>query len=185
MNLIFRGVLAICLLSLSVFASFHVPTRQERIALDENHSFRLATTSFPIHYDLYLKTNVHDEGNRSFTGHVEIEVEFIENSRHLELNCGQIGINFAKVSDSDGNTIIERVPLIFDDDREILIITNEVGDFEAGQRYFIYMDFYADLRLDGTGFYRSFYEDENKGTVWYASTNVSFIYNKILLQIKI
>lgn len=174
MNLLFRGVLLVSLLSLSVSAFNSTSTRQKRESTwEENSPYRLSDASFPIHYDLYLKTNVHNEGDRAFSGHVNILVEFRETTDHLKLNTGQIDIKLASISDFEGNLLIANAPTNFGDD---FLTVNFLYEFQAGSQYFINIEFQADLRLDGTGFYRSSYEDSSGDTVWYASTNVSIIY---------
>ena len=119
---------------------------------------RLPKDVIPVHYDLSLTTNVHENGNRAITGFVKILVKVLTQTNSITLHNRGLTINYVNVLTKDGLGSIQ-VDFSHDNTREFLAITpvNPQVVLSAGNEYYIEISFRGNLRTDMGGFYRSLY----------------------------
>lgn len=145
--------------SLFVFACsvYSLPFVEQRI---DEFSYRLPNHTFPVHYDVYLRTSVH-EANFAFTGSVDILVNVIEETDSIILHSRYNFINTVTLS-SGGSTI----PITFDSNatfQQLRILPSIT--LPANTEYSIHIEFDGLLRNDEAGFYRSSYTNDAGETV--------------------
>lgn len=130
--------------------------------------YRLHNTTVPIHYDIWLSTEIH-KGEFDFEGRVTIEIQVIENTSNITLHHRQLTIVSVDLLSSTGMTIQQNVPTASEDDVEFLIIS-PTQQFVAGQKYSVVINYLGTLRDDNAGFYRSSYINNQGQTIWLATT---------------
>jgi aminopeptidase N len=150
MNWLRSGIILVVLISALIAA----PVQFD----DEDGSFRLPKSSWPLSYDLTLTTNVH-AGTRGFTGKVIIAVEIREATDFITLHNRGLTINSVKlISSSENELEIQTNP---DVTKEFLIIESLVTPLQAGARVTVEIEFTGLLQTGTSGFYRSSYISEN------------------------
>ena len=119
---------------------------------------RLPKDVVPVHYDLRLTTNVHDNGERGFVGFVKILVNVLADTSLIKLHNRGLIITYMRLTSQDGAFIYD-ADFSHDTANEFLIITlvNSEIFLLAGNEYYIEIAFSGNLRNDMGGFYRSFY----------------------------
>lgn len=134
-----------------------LPFKEQRI---DEFSYRLPNHTFPVHYDVYLRTSVH-EADWAVTGNVNILVNVAEETDSIVIHSLYYGINSITLS-SAGLTIPStyEVSSVFQQIRILPSIT-----LPANTIYTIYIDFDGVLRNDQAGFYRSSYTNDAGQTV--------------------
>ncbi|XP_058811597.1 aminopeptidase N-like [Topomyia yanbarensis] len=127
-----------------------------RAAKSNFESFRLPNTSVPIHYDLFLDTNV-NLNDPTFIGNVQIQLTILENTSQIVLHSSHNSINNVQLFNSNQLqlALVNTEPVI---EREFLVI-NSKTTLAAGSNYRLVIDFSGKLRDDLLGFYRSSYVD--------------------------
>lgn len=134
-----------------------LPFVEQRI---DEFSYRLPNHTFPVHYDVNLRTSIH-EADFHFTGNVNILVNVVEETDSIILHSNNNFINEVTLS-SGGSSIpitIE-IDVTFQQIRILPAIT-----LPANTEYNIYIDFDGFLRTDQSGFYRSSYTNDDGETV--------------------
>lgn len=134
-----------------------LPFREQRI---DEFSYRLPNHTFPVHYDVYLRTSIH-EADFAFNGNVNIQVNVVEETDSIVLHSLYNNIESIALS-SAGNTIPSTydISTTFQQIRILPSIT-----LPANTVYDIYIVFDGVLRNDQGGFYRSSYTNGAGETV--------------------
>ena len=142
--------------------------KSEIESIDIPSSFRLPNNTFPINYDLAIRTEIH-RGDFNYNGTVRIRILVMATSNTITLHCGpQLNIRNIKLISSNGSFIQNTFSFIgsgFD----FLIVVSEV-QLNLNQEIIIEIEFSAVIRNDGVGIYRTMYANENGENVWLAST---------------
>lgn len=132
-------------------------------------NYRLPNNTFPIRYDVYLKTEVHQK-DFSFDGNVVITFEAKENTSSVTLHYRQIDIIDLKLMKLDGSALFPEKPTYQKDNiTEFLTIPTSVP-FIQGNQYKVEISYNGTLRSDNQGFYRSSYKNEKDEEVYIATT---------------
>lgn len=124
--------------------------------LADEDSLRLPQSSFPLSYEIALKTNVH-EGQRAFTGTVKIEIEVRETTDFITLHNRElvIDIESVKLTNSAGTELT--VAVSGDAEKEFLHIESVGQPLTPGSIYTLEISYSGLLQLGTYGFYRSSY----------------------------
>lgn len=125
----------------------------------DEDSMRLPKTSKPIHYDISLKTDVH-EGLRSFEGEVLIEIEIAEDTNVITLHNRELTILEVKLLD-ETNNLVETLHQE-EIEKEFLHIETTSKPLLSGEKYTIEISYSGLLQLGTSGFYRSSYKVDNE-----------------------
>lgn len=121
---------------------------------DEDDPSRLSKNVKPIRYDIALSTNVHT-GERDFSGTVIIEIEITADTETITLhNHGLTPINTRLWGNSVDDIAHNATS---DTSREFFFITTTEKLLEAGELYYIEIEYTGLLDLGMNGFYRSEY----------------------------
>ncbi|KAL7036535.1 hypothetical protein ACKWTF_008841 [Chironomus riparius] len=130
--------------------------------LDEIKSFsddgRLPKDVVPVHYNLRLTTNVHNNGDRAFVGFVKISVKVLADTNLIKLHNRGLIITYMRLTSMNGAFVYD-ADFSHDTSNQSLIITLVNSDIFllAGNEYNIEIAFSGNLRTDMGGFYRSLY----------------------------
>lgn len=130
--------------------------------------YRLPNDTKPIHYDIWLSTDVH-RGNFTFEGRVSILIEAIENASAITLHYRQITITNVRLMRDTGGTIHSSAPFELIPSTEFLII-RPTQQLVQALKYIVEISYTGVLRSDDAGFYRSSYVNPQGDTVWLATT---------------
>lgn len=122
---------------------------------DEDSS-RLPKTSFPIHYDLQLKSNVH-LGQRGFEGKVVIEIQIVADTDLITLHNRRLTITGVTLTDLSDNEI-PILPFEEDTTKEFLHIRTNAITLTSNERYKVEIRYTGQLSTGTDGFYRSSYK---------------------------
>ena len=130
--------------------------------------YRLPNDTYPLHYDVSLKTEIH-LGDFSFTGIVDIIFECITQTNLITIQERQLTI--IKVDLFDVNDVVIEEDILFTEeaDREFLLIPTRQF-LTVGTQYKLKIYYSGILRQDEAGFYRSSYQNAQGQTVWLATT---------------
>lgn len=131
-------------------------------------SFRLPNNTIPLHYDIYLVTDVHIP-NFDFFGTVTINIRVIEDSSTITLNYRQIDIFSVDIFSSDGKVLEYYANFELIEELEFLII-NSNNPLLQNSEYKVKIRYRGILRTDDYGFYRASYLDEEGSVRWLATT---------------
>lgn len=123
---------------------------------DEEESRRLPNSTFPVRYELSIRTNLPE---LDYTGIVRIEISVVEETDLIILNQFQIDISEIVLSDNQG-AIVELGVFTTDDDLRLLRIPT-INPLIVDETYFLNIVFNSVLRSDNYGFYRTSYLDED------------------------
>lgn len=141
---------------------------------DESVSFRLPNDTIPIDYYVSLSTDIHDNGNASFSGKVRITIKVVEATSTITLHSGQHTIiridifNFTEAPIISPPIEEDIVPIVFDAFEIVQIPTS--ARLAVDQQYVVEITFNNTLRDNNSGFYRSHYNTTQKDTRWLATT---------------
>ena len=131
-------------------------------------AYRLPNDTFPIHYDIYLETNIHS-GDFAFKGNVEILLEAREKISTITLHYRQIQINQIDLLTENSENIETEIQFALDEAVDFLFIPTK-DPLEIGTKYKVKIQYEGTLRTDDAGFYRSSYKNPQGETVWLATT---------------
>lgn len=129
-------------------------------------SYRLPNATFPEHYTIHLKTNIH-ENDFNFTGKVEIIIFTREETSVIVVHARQLTIDNVSLWNIVDSTEIEINPIEHDYDTVTEFVTIRVlnGVLQVNQRFRLIIEYNGILREDNLGFYRSSYRDVNNQLV--------------------
>jgi aminopeptidase N len=133
----------------------------------DNIDYRLPNNTRPIHYDVWLKTDI-DQGIFDFSGRVTIHIEALENTNEITLHYRQLTIVDVKLQRATGATLQSNVPFSVNETLEFVII-KPTQRLISGSQYRIVINYIGELRDDDAGFYRSSYL-EGTTRKWLATT---------------
>lgn len=149
-------------LIISATAFIHDPKQSVE---QEVISYRLPNETFPEHYAVHLKTNIH-EANFSFTGRVEITIATREETSVVVVHARQLSISVVKLWNTLSTpTEIEIHPFEYDSVTEFVTIRLSDGILQSDQKFLLIIEYNGELREDNLGFYRSSYRDANNQLV--------------------
>lgn len=135
----------------------------------EPTTYRLPNNSIPLHYDLFITTDI-DKGLFDFVGVVKIHIRIVDESQEIILHYRQTTINVINLYGADGTTIVaERLPYEQIPVFEFLVITLPSVRY-PNDELVLEIQYTCTHRPDGAGFYRGSYVNANGATVWYATT---------------
>uniref|UniRef100_A0A672YSY3 Aminopeptidase n=1 Tax=Sphaeramia orbicularis TaxID=375764 RepID=A0A672YSY3_9TELE len=129
---------------------------------------RLPRYIIPIHYHLLLHPNL---TSLSFTGSVQIQIDVQNNTNWVVLHSKGLQISKATILDQNFEHLSDQVlPVLHNPSHE------QVGIFSprvlsSGQKYFLYIEFGAELSEKFFGFYKSTYKTSTGETRVLASTH--------------
>ncbi|KAK2837344.1 hypothetical protein Q5P01_014556 [Channa striata] len=169
--MVLAGLLAISLLYMSLAEGQPTPNspqpvgEQSPLATD-NLSFpwsrlRLPRYIVPLHYRLLLHPNL---TNLSFTGSVQIQIDVQNNTNWVVLHSKGLQISKATILDQNLAHLSDQVlPVLHNPSHE------QIGIFSprvlsTGQKYFLYIEFGAELAEGFYGFYKSTYRTSTDET---------------------
>lgn len=121
--------------------------------------FRLPNNTEPISYTLDVQTFIDPQNNKfTFTGNVSITIRVKISTEDLILNVDDLKINLIEVTDSSTKVeVIENYVVV---KNEQLIIRLKAPGLIADRVYEVKIAYSGELRNDMTGFYKSWYKDE-------------------------
>lgn len=114
---------------------------------------RLPKTTFPIRYDLAIRTDVHN-GDTAFTGTVKIEVGVATQTNRITLHNRGITIDVVRFYDQSGGLTAHSTTA--DPANEFLHIDTSI-QLLPGQFYKVEIEYSSRLNTAPVGFYRSSY----------------------------
>ncbi|KAM9858781.1 endoplasmic reticulum aminopeptidase 2 [Aulostomus maculatus] len=153
-------------------SSPHPPGEQSPLGTD-NLSFpwsriRLPRYIIPLHYHLFLHPNL---TSLRFTGSVHIQIDVQNNTNWVVLHSKGLHISKATILDQNLAHLSDQVlPVLHNPSHE------QIGIFSprvlsSGQKYFLYIEFGAELTAGFYGFYKSTYRTSAGETRILASTH--------------
>lgn len=142
--------------------------KDDEIILDDELNYRLPNDSRPLRYDLWLKTDVH-QNLFDFTGRVKIHITIIESTQRITLHARQLTIDNIDILNRDGSLVQSNLNHEYDDVLEFLIISLPV-EFMENDQIILDISYHGILREDGSGFYRASYRNVDGEAVWFATT---------------
>jgi len=124
--------------------------------------FRLPNNTEPISYRLDVQTIIEPENdNFKFIGTVVVTIRVKTSTEELILNVDDLKIDQIYVKDTDSSAEIEVTGNHVEDKNEQLIIQLKTPGLIADRVYEVKIAYSGELRNDMTGFYKSWYKDEN------------------------
>lgn len=152
------SIFIFCIASI-IAASLHTLKNAEH-----QKNYRLPNNTKPIAYDIYINTRI-DEGIFGFNGTVKIEIDVLEESKHITLHQRQLSINSVELT-NESHHLIPIIPAHYDSDTEFMTIspTNEI--LSANSTVFLTINYNGTLRRDLQRFYEIFYLDSNSKRVY-------------------
>lgn len=130
--------------------------------------YRLPNDTKPIHYDIWLTTDVH-RGEFEFSGQVTILIDALVNTNQITLHHRDIEISNVNLMSETGVPIQSNVPFTSVPATEFLVIT-PTAQLIALSKYQVQITYSGSLRDDNAGFYHSSYVNPAGETVWLATT---------------
>nr|AEO12690.1 aminopeptidase N1 [Ostrinia nubilalis] len=137
-------------------------------------SFRLPTTTMPMHYELSLTPYFEDE-ERPFTfdGTVAIYTSATEeNVSEIVIHCNDLTIHSLTVEHTDAEGVVQQIaaPQTYQCEApQSFLRIATIEPLQVGQEYIIRSSFTGNLQSNMNGFYRSWYRDSTT-TRWMATT---------------
>lgn len=131
-------------------------------------SYRLPNTTTPLHYDIWLTTDIH-RGDFNFDGRVTIKILALQNTTEITLHYRQLTIKNVRLLREGGGTMQANVPFTLIPFEEFLVATPRI-QLTEGVNYWVEITYNGTLRDDDAGFYRSSYINPSDERVWLATT---------------
>lgn len=132
-------------------------------------TFRLPNNTIPLHYNIYLRTNVH-RNYFDFDGTTMIKIRVQEPSNTITLHSFQMLVYSVNLFDSRENAVERNLIFATDNELQFLVITTS-QQLLVDQELTIEVIHSGSLRTDRRGFYRSSYTDrETNQNFWVTMT---------------
>lgn len=148
----------------SATAFVHLDPKQTVVQQD-GVSYRLPNETFPVHYAVHLKTNIHEADFR-FTGRVEIMLSTRQETSTIVVHARQLVIDQVRLWNTlSPPTEIRVLPAEYDNVTEFVTVRLVSGALQANQNFMLAIEYTGELRDDNLGFYRSSYRDANNQLV--------------------
>ena len=148
--------------------------RSEKYVKTSGLNYRLPNNTKPLHYSLELETNVH-KGEFDFYGSVAIKVKVLEATQSITLHSSRSIIYDIQLLSVNSTVISMNADYREQRDVEFLIIS--LPTVLAVDDIIIVLITYAGiLRDDEKGFYHSSYLNEEKKSVFLATTQFESVY---------
>lgn len=123
-------------------------------------SYRLPNNTIPESYNVQFTTLVH-QGDRAFSGSVEITINVVSPTSSIVLHHRQLTIGTITLTNANGAAIVPLAPAPYPYDpiTEFLTINLAANQLPlpVGSRYILRIQYSGDLRYDEAGFYLSTY----------------------------
>lgn len=126
--------------------------------LKADEELRLPKTTKPLWYNIEIRTRV-DEGDKKFSGSVEIEIEVLQETNTIVLHSKDLRIlsTSLKLVDRD----IEVTPNENADNQFLNLVASE--NLVVGERYKVKVEYEGTLKDEARGFFlRHYYTNGNK-----------------------
>jgi len=124
--------------------------------------FRLPNNTEPISYTLDVQTFIDPPNNQfTFAGTVNITIRVKTSTEELTLNVDDLKINQIDVTTDSATKVVEVIGNHIVVKNEQLIIQLKSPGLIADRVYNVQIAYSGELRNDMTGFYKSWYKDEN------------------------
>lgn len=135
----------------------------------EPTTYRLPNNSIPLHYDLFITTDI-DRGIFEFVGVVKIHIRIVDESQEIILHYRQTTVDVINLFSADGTTLVaENLPYQQIPIYEFLVINLPTAR-NPNDELVLEIRYTCTHRSDGGGFYRGSYVNTDGVTVWYATT---------------
>lgn len=129
--------------------------------------YRLPNETYPIHYDITLKTDIH-MGIFLFFGTVDIHLKVKSFTNKITVHQRQLSIISVALFTKDGIPVPD-ITYNYIENVEFLEITSP-WVLQADEEFLLKIVYQGTLRTDNAGFYRSSYQNPQGATVWLATT---------------
>lgn len=131
-------------------------------------SYRLPTDSFPLHYDIELTTNIHEQ-NFDFTGEVRIHIKIVKPTEVITIHNRQTVIKQIDILTAQSSYVVQNTTFNRLDSHDFLIIDLD-RNYTAEQELILRIQYSGKLRDDGQGFYWGSYMNNNGEKKYYGAT---------------
>lgn len=139
------------------------------LADDDGLNYRLPNNSLPVHYDLWLKTDV-DQEIFDFEGNVKIRINITEATDVITLHYRQLTIEQVNLLNIAGAPETSNLDTDYDETREFVNV-NLPRVYSVDEEFILEFIYNGTLRTDSSGFYRASYVDNETGNrIWFATT---------------
>lgn len=135
--------------------------------VEKGTNYRLPNTTIPLHYDLYITTDIH-RNETNYEGKVEILIEIIETTSEIVMHFEQT-IENINLYDSEKNIIEENLDFIQEEENQFLTIST-TKNLKKGDKIILIINFNGFLGNSLVGFYQTFYDDGNRKRIPIATT---------------
>lgn len=132
-----------------------------------DESYRLPNTTFPTHYDIHLRSEIHT-GDRNFLGSVDIHLTVLEATNNIVVHHRGLSIQSAQLKPADNSQQVLNLSSTFDPRIEHLTLTS--GTLLTSGDYIVTVTFTGRLATNEDGFYISSYVDVAGSTKYLATT---------------
>lgn len=141
---------------------------------NDTTSFRLPNNTIPIHYDIFLSTDIHN-GTFLFNGAVRINISVIEASNTITVHSRRHTILEITIFNADLTEFEANPSSSYENSTEFLTITTE-RQMTVNQTVIVEIVYQGTLGIfSDVGFFNVPYRDENGQTSWIATTQFQAI----------
>lgn len=125
------------------------------LAEEDDDPLRLPKNSIPIRYNIALTTNVHNNGDRAFSGVVTIDIEITAENDTITLHNNGLTATNTRLYDNG----IDDLPITVsaDTEKSFFYITSTDRTLRVGELYTIEITYNGQLQTSMNGFYLSSY----------------------------
>ncbi|BFF91421.1 aminopeptidase N [Drosophila madeirensis] len=150
--------------------SLENPNLRAVIPLADEDNYRLPNETNPLHYDVYLSTDVH-LGYTIFNGTVSITLEVLETTQEIVVHARQLFSFAVTIQQLEVEAATEQtLDHEYEAAREFLTLSKSGLSFPADTKWLLKISYQGNLRTDNGGFYLSTYTDEEGNTKYLATT---------------
>ncbi|KAL6435950.1 hypothetical protein ACFW04_005654 [Cataglyphis niger] len=164
-------------IALFLAAGQSVPLQDNEVNNTEvgENIYRLPKEVVPIHYDVRLIPHI-VEGNFTFNGEVNIDIEVRKPTNAIALHIEQLMIDelltrLTRKGNDDVNATQNYIPKEHEYNNDTQILTIRFAEQLDPGTYKLYLKFEGVIIYRWRGFYRSFYTDNEGRKVWLAATH--------------